>query len=77
MRKMEHGLVRLFAKSLTGKKGRAKIIAWVCIWCVHVCACVSVHMCANVHTMTHVWRLEDNLQAWVISFHHVVMMALR
>lgn len=31
-----------------------------------MCMCVYVHTCANVYTMTHVWRLEDNLQAWVL-----------
>lgn len=44
---------------LTGKKGRAKIIAWVCIWCMHVCACVSlctrVQMCIPWH-MFGGWR---------------------
>lgn len=32
---------------------------------------VRVHVCVCVHEPQHTWRLEDNLQEWVLAFHHV------
>lgn len=46
-----------------------------CNVCVHVCSvCVSVcrvcvHVC--VCTLEHMWRSEDNLQEFILSFHYV------
>lgn len=44
--------------------------------CVHTCTCAHIHAHRHAfkHAITHVWRSEDTLQEWALSF---IMWVLR
>lgn len=48
--------------------GACMCMSMVCVFIYGMCVCV--HMCKNrcAHTMVHIWRSEDKLGCWSLSF---------
>lgn len=45
---------------------------YIYIFSVHACvACVCIHSCTDTLAGGHLWRSEDNMQEFVLFFHHV------
>lgn len=38
---------------------------------MRVCVSMDVHECMWAHTTVHMWRPEDNVQEFILSFHRV------